>query len=84
LNGEIEQLKAQPGDYLLAHGGASFAQSLVQLRLIDEFWLVVHPVALGHGLPLFSKLSAPLDLQLVSSTVLGAGTVVLCYRRALQ
>ena len=80
LSVEIKKLKAQPGNYLLAHGGASFARSLVQHKLIDEFWLLVHPVALGRGLPLFSGLSAPLDLKLVNTTAFGAGIVVHSYR----
>jgi dihydrofolate reductase len=80
LGGEINRLKAEPGNYLLAHGGASFAQSLVQRKLIDEFWLVVHPVALGHGLPLFSRLTAPFDFELVNTTVFGAGAVAHTYR----
>ena len=82
LSDEISRLKAQPGNYLLAHGGASFAQSLVQSKLIDEFWLLVHPVVLGRGLPLFSRLSAPFDLRLVSTTVFGAGSVAHSYRPA--
>ncbi|WP_245747166.1 dihydrofolate reductase family protein [Frateuria terrea] len=33
---EIRRLKAQPGGYILAHGGARFARSLVASGLIDE------------------------------------------------
>jgi dihydrofolate reductase len=50
---EVIKLKKQPGKDLIAHGGAGFAQSLVQTGLIDEFWFLTHPVALGTGLPLF-------------------------------
>ena len=53
---EVTKLKKQPGKDLIAHGGASFAQSLVQTGLIDEFWFLTHPIALGRGLPLFSLL----------------------------
>jgi dihydrofolate reductase len=80
LSEEIMQLKAQPGNYLLAHGGASFARSLVQRKLVDEFWLLVHPVVLGSGLPLFSGLSAPFDLELLNTTAFGAGVVAHPYR----
>lgn len=34
---------------LIAWGGASFAQSLARLGLIDEYRLVIHPIALGRS-----------------------------------
>ena len=34
---EIRELKEQVGKELIAHGGAGFAQSLIQTGLIDEF-----------------------------------------------
>ena len=48
---------AGPGKPILAHGGASFARSLVRRGLIDEYCLLIHPVALGRGLPLFPDLA---------------------------
>lgn len=55
--------------------GAAFARSLVSSGLIDEYQLVVHRVALGHGLPLFSELAAPLPLSLMSTTRFAGGAV---------
>src|SRR5882762_2642505 len=66
LTEEIIRLKQQPGKDILAHGGATFAQSLVRSGLIDEYQLLTHPIALGAGLPLFSSLPKPMDLMLVS------------------
>lgn len=79
---EIARLKQQPGKDLLVHGGARFAQSLSALGLIDEYRLVVHPVALGRGLPLFGKLSQSIDLKLMSTTRFGSGVVANVYRPA--
>src|ERR1051325_7820269 len=45
---EIPRLKQQDGKPLLAHGGASFEQSLAKEGLVDEYRLLVHPVALGR------------------------------------
>jgi dihydrofolate reductase len=56
----ITQHKQQEGNFILAHGGASFARDLVKHGLIDEYRLVIHPVVLGKGLPLFG--SAPVKL----------------------
>lgn len=77
---EIGRLKQQPGKTLVAHGGTSFAQNLVQTGLIDEFWLAIHPVALGRGFHLFSGLKSPLDLKLESSMSFEAGTIANVYR----
>ena len=52
LTQEIAALKSEPGGDIIAHGGAAFAQALSGLGLIDEYRLVIHPVALGNGLPL--------------------------------
>ena len=79
---EIATLKRQPGKDILAHGGASFARSLASLGLIDEYRLLVHPVALGQGLPLFADLPRPLDLKLVSATSFPGGCVAQIYRPA--
>ncbi|WP_119301670.1 dihydrofolate reductase family protein [Dongia deserti] len=80
LASEIARLKQQPGKPILAHGGASFARSLVRERLADEYWLLVYPVALGRGLAPFSDLDRPLDLKLVSSTAFDGGLVAHTYR----
>jgi riboflavin biosynthesis pyrimidine reductase len=38
-----------PKEILVAHGGTSFMQSLVETGLIDEYWLAIYPVVLGRG-----------------------------------
>ena len=69
----ITRLKRErPDGYLLAHGGARFARSLVATGLIDEYRLAVHPVVLGAGEQLFG---APLTIEPVSTTVFSGGAV---------
>jgi dihydrofolate reductase len=51
LAADIETLKAEPGKDLLAQGGVSFARSLIQLNLIDEYRLVVHPSSSAQASP---------------------------------
>jgi len=77
---DIARLKAQPGKPILAHGGADFAQALAAQGLVDEYRLMVHPVALGKGIPLFSSLSRPLDLHLASTETFRSGAVAMVYR----
>ena len=80
LASEVARLKQEPGKEILAHGGARFAQSLVRLGLVDEYRLLVHPVALGRGLGLFSALERPVDLELVSATPFAGGVLAKVYR----
>ncbi len=80
LTEEVARLKQMPGKDILAHGGARFAQSLAERNLIDEYRLLVHPVVLGRGLPLFEALAEPRKLQLVSVTAFPAGAIAQVYR----
>lgn len=75
---EITRLKHQTVGDILAHGGAAFAQSLSQLNLVDEYRLLVHPIALGEGRSCFRS---RVDLQLVASRVFPSGVVALTYCR---
>ena len=79
---EIAKLKAQEGKPIIAHGGVSFARSLVAQGLVDQFILLVAPVALGKGLPVFSELAAPTPLKLMSSKAFPGGAVAQIYRPA--
>ena len=76
---DIAQLKSEPGKDIMAHGGASFARSLVRLGLVDEYQLLVHPFALGQGLPIFSELPKRLALRLVSATTFPSGAAAHVY-----
>ena len=72
---EVAKLKAQEGKPIIAHGGASFARSLVAQGLVDQLALIVALVALCQGLPLFSDLAAPMPLKLVSSKAFPGGAM---------
>ena len=82
LKEEIAKLKAQDGKPIIAHGGVSFARSLVAQGLADQIALIVAPVALGKGLALFCELVAPMPLQLASSKAFPGGAVAQIYRPA--
>ncbi|MFC5435616.1 dihydrofolate reductase family protein [Rhodanobacter umsongensis] len=82
LGDEIARLKAMDGKPILAHGGASFARSLIARNLVDQYALTIHPIALGKGLPIFSDLPAPRPLKLVSSKAFPGGAVAQVYRPA--
>jgi dihydrofolate reductase len=78
---EIRRQKALPGKSLIAYGGASFARELIKLDIIDEYRLVVHPVALGKGLAIFDGLEKQRALKLVSSSVFPGGATARIFAR---
>lgn len=77
---EIARLKAMPGQDILIGGSGDLAHSLAQHNLIDEYRLMVYPVALGRGKRLFREGSDALKLQLVDTKTFGSGVVVLTYQ----
>jgi dihydrofolate reductase len=79
---EVAKLKAQEGKPIIAYGGASFARSLVAKGLVNQYDLLVHPVVLGKGLPVFSDVGMPRPLKLVSSKAFPAGSVAQIFRPA--
>jgi dihydrofolate reductase len=80
LSEEIARLKSEPGKDIMAHGGARFVQALARQDLVDEYRLVIRPVALGSGMPLFKDLLAPLRLRLVDSRAFADGTTICVYQ----
>jgi dihydrofolate reductase len=78
---EIAGLKNETGgDIIMAHGGAAFVQALSRYGLIDEYRLVILPVALGNGLPLFNDLAKPLRLDLAEARSFPDGTAIHVYQ----
>jgi dihydrofolate reductase len=72
---EIPERKAEGGKDIVVFGGARIANSLIRERLVDEYRLTVHPVALGDGLPLMHGIPEPQRLEMVSSTVYADGSI---------
>lgn len=72
---EIPERKAEGGKDMVVFGGARIAHSLICERLVDEYRLTVHPVALGDGLPLMHGLPEPQRFEMVSSTVYADGSL---------
>jgi dihydrofolate reductase len=81
LADEISALRRQSGGDIIAWGGASFAQALSRAGLVDEYVLVIHPVAFGSGLPMFRDLPEAVQLELVEAQTFDTGTVLHVYKR---
>ncbi|MEX2540234.1 MAG: dihydrofolate reductase family protein, partial [Trueperaceae bacterium] len=76
---EIQKLKAESERGIRLDGSISIVQQLTRLGLIDEYRLMVHPVVLGSGKPLFKE---RVDLELIGSEQFGTGVMVLTYKQA--
>ena len=76
---EVRKLKEGTGDDITILGSGSIVAQLAQAGLIDEYQLVVNPVALGQGRTMFEGLRKPLSLTLTTSRAFKSGKVVLYY-----
>lgn len=74
----VEELKQQPGKDILV-GSPSLIVTLLNLNLIDEYQLCVHPVIAGNGLPLFRSVNDSVILKLVKTKTFSAGSIALYY-----
>jgi dihydrofolate reductase len=77
---EIAKLKQQPGKDLVLFGGVRIAQTFVSLGLINEYRLLVNPVVLGSGTPLFKGLNDKLNLKLLRTRTFNSRAVSLYYQ----
>ena len=73
----VTKLKRQPGRDLGVPGGIRTAQTFVRLGLIDEYVLMVHPVAIANGKRVFTD---RVNLELVSAKTYKSGVMRVCYR----
>ena len=76
---EIAKMKQEPGKDIVIYGSASIVQTLTNLGLIDEYQLLVHPVVLGGGKPLFAGIAKPAQLRLLQTKSFPSGVVGLYY-----
>ncbi|MGZ9583054.1 dihydrofolate reductase family protein [Paenibacillus marinisediminis] len=76
---EVNKIKQKPGKDIWLYGGASLMTTFIQLGLVDEFRLSVHPVILGEGKPLFADIKQRLNLKLAHTRTFSSGLVQLIY-----
>lgn len=83
LEEEVLALKQQPGKDIYI-GSRSLIIQLMNLGLIDELQLCVHPVITGSGLPLFDNIKDRTVFKLIKTKTLTGGAVVLYYEPAIK
>lgn len=75
---EIRKLKQEPGKDIWA-GGSELVTSLLKEGLMDELWIMVMPVVVGSGTPLFKGLDSKMKFQLTKTRQFRSGNVLLVY-----
>jgi dihydrofolate reductase len=76
---EVERIKNQAGKDIWLFGGAGLTSSLINLGLVDELSLAVHPILLGQGTPLFRDIRNRIRLELAGSKTYSTGLISLTY-----
>ena len=69
----VQALKKEPGKDIMVYGGAKFVSSLIRQDLIDEYFIIRNPVAIGNGLSIFKEKK---QLKLDSSIVYKNGKIL--------
>jgi dihydrofolate reductase len=77
---EVARLRQQPGKDLFVFGSADLASNLIHAGFIDEYRLMVNPVILGGGMPLFKDIKDRINLRLTNTKVFPNGNVLLYYQ----
>lgn len=79
---DIQQLKNTTGSDIQVWGSSELIQLLLRNDLVDELWLMIHPLTLGKGKKLFDNGPIPAAFALVESTVTPSGVIIANYKRA--
>ncbi|MFT3750048.1 MAG: dihydrofolate reductase family protein [Agriterribacter sp.] len=80
LSDKLQELKQQAGgNDILLFGSPTATHSLIQLNLIDGYWLFVNPIILGKGIPLFAHVKNSIKLKLLSTRQFSCGVIALDY-----
>jgi dihydrofolate reductase len=84
LVAEVRKMKSESGPGMAILGSGSIISQLALERVIDEYQMIVDPVALGQGRSMFEGIKEPLNLKLTKTRTFGNGKVYLCYEAAGQ
>ena len=76
---EVRKLKDDAGPDMTILGSGTIVSQLAEAGLIDEFHVVVNPIAIGQGRTMFEGMSRKVHLKLLRTRSFGNGNVLLCY-----
>jgi dihydrofolate reductase len=77
----VEGLPAgRQGKSIVVLGSNNFCVTLLELGLLDELRIMVNPVVLGKGTPLFTGITDRYKFTLTNSQIFGNGNILLTYK----
>ncbi len=76
---EVRKLKLAEERDMTILGSGTIITLFTEHNLIDEYQLMVDPVAIGNGTPIFKGITRKLDLELTHSKKFLSGVILLCY-----
>lgn len=79
---DIQKIKGSNGSDIQVWGSGEVVQLLLKNDLVDELWIMTHPITLGQGKKLFTDGPIPAAFSLVESTVTPKGVIIANYERA--
>jgi dihydrofolate reductase len=79
LSERINEIKQHGDKDILLFGSPTATHSLMQLNLIDGYWLFVNPIILGKGIPLFTDIKDKIKLKLLTTRPFTCGVTELNY-----
>lgn len=77
---EVKKLKQTSGGDIGIIGSATLVQGLIQADLVDELWLLIHPVIVGRGKHLFEEGIDSTVLKLIEAKTFESGVLFLRYQ----
>lgn len=78
----VREIKGRSGKNIWLYGGGKLITTFLNLDLVDEYRLAVHPVIIGEGKPLFENIKDRHRLKLVEAKPHPSGVILLNYKRA--
>ncbi len=79
LADEVDAIRRRSGKDIWLYGGSDLITTFMNLHLVDELRLSVHPVLLGEGKPLFIDLKERAELELIKTNTYPSGVIQLIY-----
>ncbi|MBD3582839.1 dihydrofolate reductase family protein [Flavobacterium selenitireducens] len=79
---DVKKLKQSDGADIQVWGSGKIVQLLLRNDMVDELWLMIHPLTLGNGKKLFTDGPIPAAFSLAESAVTTKGVIIARYERA--
>lgn len=76
---EMRKLKHSNGNDMTILGSGSILTQLAQENLIDNYQIMIDPVVIEEGVPVFNNIAKQLNLKLMNCRTFKTGTVLLDY-----